>query len=120
MEAHPELSQQAIGSASMDTSGEALIVAVELHAFERSVFEAIDRMGGKWTKDDVLFALEELAVLSFVETTLEQKGNANTLFKFMAQKPKDGGLGWKDSEYIETFMMNYMIVFQDRFPDLNT
>ncbi len=51
--------EEKIGSASMDTRSEALLVGVIGHLIERTIFQGVDIEGHEWKKDEILHPLDD-------------------------------------------------------------
>ncbi|MEA3357609.1 MAG: hypothetical protein U9Q67_04205, partial [Patescibacteria group bacterium] len=77
----------AIQTPSMNTHELALAVGTSLHLYERSVFEMMTRLGiaesTEWTKDDVLFALEDLALLMHAQSVMHSDCQDAILYDLM-------------------------------------
>ncbi len=117
VEATPDNVQKAIGTPSMETSNMALSVGTAGHVIERTLFSHFRKLGirgiqEEWIKDDILFALEDCALLMHAEAT---NGLADEphLLKFIARPnalDEEGGLGWRKPEQVQEFVQRYQMI----------
>lgn len=117
----PENISAAINTPSMDTGNMALAVGTAGHIIERTFFSHFKTIGvkgvdGEWTKDDILFALADCAVLMQAEFECEISNEKPLLFDLITTPNKmseDGGLGWRKPEYIDWFMSEYVKIIEE-------
>lgn len=112
LEKTPENIQFAIGTPSMETGNGALTIGTGGHIIERSILrylrnrEIISIEGREWQKDDILFALEECALLLRAEYEHED-GEEPILFDVITTPNAEMGLGWKTRESADAFLEEY-------------
>lgn len=105
--------KDAIGTPSMDTSHTALAVGTAAHILERMIFQRLRSSGiygidgQEWLKDDVLFALEDCALLMEAEFEFGISPEMPILFNLITVPNVFGGLGWKKEEQINEFFRAY-------------
>ena len=91
----------AIGTPSMDTTDEALVVGTMGHLIERTFFQWAKRHGiepkGGWEKDMFLQALGEILLLELTQEKVP------VLYRFFVKPNNEGGLGWISPEQIKEF-----------------
>lgn len=100
----------AIGTPSMDISPKTKAVGSALHFIERTMFAHFrnqpDSSGNKvlsrWTKDEILFALEDMAQLRHAQITLGQTTNPEMILFSLINTPNiEDGLGWRKPENLQ-------------------
>jgi len=101
----------AIGAPSVDTDPRALAVGTAGHILERTIMAHLKTNGidtSTWVKDQVLWALEDLALLqhAYSET---YGGDDSELFTYFTTTPavKDGGMGWRKKEQVDKIVEAY-------------
>lgn len=91
----------AIGTPSMNTSIEALVIGTAGHLAERTFFQWARKNKLQpeegWIKDDYLQALDEGLMLLIVE------GKKPHLASFFINSNSDGGLGWLNQQKLDAF-----------------
>lgn len=104
---------QAIYTASMETTPEALTVGIMGHLIERAFFawarhEGIcptgnpnDGKRGGWKKDMLLQALNEIIMLKIAKDKL------SPLAPYFIKSNNEGGLGWLNEERVGAFVRGY-------------
>jgi hypothetical protein len=107
----PENVKQAIGTPSMDTNNMALAIGTAGHVIERTMFNHFRDQGmdHQWTKDEILFALEDLSLLMHAEMLVENKPDS-ILFRWIAtsnSETPEGGLGWRKNTQVDDFIGRY-------------
>ncbi len=102
------VTRDAIITPSMETSELALAAGTGGHILERTIFNVMRRSGIEhdWTKDEVLSALGETAMLMHAES-LRGRGKEPVLFTLISDPNFLGGLGWIKTEHAEKFMQDY-------------
>jgi hypothetical protein len=108
-------SAKAIMAPSIPTALDSSAVGIAGHLYERTTFEALSRRGidtSEWPKDKILWALEELALLSHAEVATygETEDRADTLLFDIFTTPADedgGGMGWRTAEQVQAMMTAY-------------
>lgn len=120
--AHDEV-VRAIGAPSVETHPEALAVGTAGHIIERTMMEHLRRSGVDttgWVKDQILWALEDLAVLSHVES-LCGAGDESVLYKYFASAPslENGGMGWRKPDNILQATQKYWNLLDDETHDMD-
>lgn len=108
-EGSPEETEAAIGTPSMPTQELALAVGAAAHLTERAIMAHMKRKGiGDWKKDDILFALEEIALFIHAEHEILQDDMFpdSPLYPFIVQPNSQGGLGWRNEEHARVMQKN--------------
>jgi hypothetical protein len=100
----------------MATSEKALAIGTAAHLIERAMFSHFERRGTsrRWQKDNVLHALEEVAILMEAEFR-DGRGPKPKLLEIFATPPsldENGGLGWRKLEEVEEFIRKYYLLYQ--------
>lgn len=105
---HLMVTRDAIITPSMETSELALAAGTGGHILERTVFNVMRRCGieHEWTKDEVLSALGETALLMHAES-VRGRGKEPALFTLISDPNFLGGLGWCKAKNAEKFMEDY-------------
>lgn len=107
--------KRAILAPNLQTSEKALAVGIAGHLIERSIFWYFEKKGlthHQWEKDDILCALEEMAMLMEAEYRIG-KGPEPRLLKIFATPPsadENGGLGWRKPEEVDEFVRKYQML----------
>lgn len=110
----------AIGTPSMDIPAHTKTVGSVLHFIERAMFvyfrHKFDNPPNNplshWTKDEILFALEDMAQLRHTQRRLNQTADQETILFEIINTPNDlGGLGWRkqanlDAMFVELDNLN--------------
>jgi hypothetical protein len=103
--------KQAIGTPSMDTRPEALVIGTAAHLIERAMFEHFAPGGlTDWYKDDILHALVEVALLIYAQNEMSgTKASPRLLPYFISPHSHEpqGGLGWKTPQEVAEFVRRY-------------
>ena len=102
----------AIGAPSVDTHPEALAIGTAGHIIERTMIAHLAKAGidtTGWVKDQILWALEDLALLQHarVET---YDGTDAVLYEYFTQAPSvlpEGGMGWRKPEVVRETIDEY-------------
>ncbi len=91
----------AIGTPSMDIPPKVKVVGTALHFIERTMFARFRNQNTEpshqtWTKDEILFALEDMAQLNHAKLQLGlAEGSEAILFDLINTPNDQGGLGWR-------------------------
>lgn len=107
--------RKAILAPNLKTSEKALAVGIAGHLIERSIFWYFEKKGFTnhlWEKDDILYALEEMAILMEAEYRAG-KGSEPKLLKVFTTPPsadENGGLGWRKPEEVDEFVRKYQLL----------
>ncbi|GEM_PF-2849573 len=102
----------AIGAPSLDTTPEALAVGTSSHIIERTMMAYLAGHGvdtSTWSKDQILWALEELAVLAHAENYTYGDDDME-LFDYFISPPSTeagGGLGWRKATQVDEVCTRY-------------
>ncbi len=95
----------AIGAPSVDGHPDVLAVGTAGHILERTIFAHLKKQGvdtDTWVKDQVLWALEDLAVLSYVDSLVHPDHKPAELYHTFATPPNpedpNSGMGWRKEE----------------------
>jgi len=111
-----EEKENAIGAPSVGSNAQAIAVGSAGHLVERSIMAYAKRNGidtSGWVKDQVLWALEELALLAHAKiyTYGERPEYSETLlYPYFTHAPSmdaDGGMGWRNEEQVDEFCDAY-------------
>jgi len=108
-------SAKAIMAPSILTALDSSAIGIAGHLYERTAFEALSRKGidtSEWPKDKILWALEELALLSHAEVATygETEDRVDVLLFDIFTTPADengGGMGWRTAEQVQAMMTAY-------------
>ncbi len=99
----------AIGTPSLNIPPKTKAIGSSLHLIERQMFAHFRNKdnnlkgGDNWKKDEILFALEDMAQLRHVQRDLNQTKKPETiLFNLINSQNTEGGLGWRKPENLET------------------
>jgi hypothetical protein len=111
----PGIRRKAIFTPTMATSEKALAIGTTGHLIERAMFSHFERRGvsHRWQKDDVLHALEEVAMLMEAEFR-DGVGSKPSLLEIFTAPPsldEKGGLGWRRPEEVEEFIGKYCLLY---------
>lgn len=112
-----------IRTPSMLTNPLALTVGTAFHVLERTEFERLRQQGIQgirqtdggvrlWKIDDIIYPLEECAMLLDAEARSGIGVEKPILLKIIASPnslDEDGGVGWRTAEQVETFRRQYAI-----------
>lgn len=99
----------AIGSPSLETDVESLVVGTVGHLIERTMFNYFRERGiTKWDKDEILFALEDVILLKHVQA-LDGLTVEHNLFRYITE-----GLGWRKPEQVQLVVDEYKRVSTSR------
>lgn len=91
----------AIGTPSMDIPPKVKVIGTALHFIERTMFARFRNQNAEpshqtWTKDEILFALEDMAQLNHAKIQLGMtEGSEAILFNLINTPNDQGGLGWR-------------------------
>lgn len=100
----------AIGAPSVDTDPRALAIGTAGHIIERTLMAHLKRMGlntSEWVKDQILWALEDLALLQHAESQTYGTDDA-MLFEYFTSAPgPNGGMGWRKPEAVQHVVDRY-------------
>lgn len=100
----------AIMSPSVETNDLALLVGTGAHLLEETMYVHLRTLGfPEWAKDEVLYPLEEMALLMHAETLIGA-GHESRLFHYITTPPSlksSGGMGWKKLKDVENFVRRY-------------
>ncbi|MEA3357676.1 MAG: hypothetical protein U9Q67_04570, partial [Patescibacteria group bacterium] len=76
----------------------------------------------EWTKDDVLFALEDLALLMHAQSVMHSDCQDAILFDLMTfpagSDPETDGLGWRTQEQVDESLKQYQVWVDWVLPEL--
>jgi hypothetical protein len=104
----------AIGTPSMDTNDMALAVGTAGHILERSFFSYMRRVGVKhdWKRDELLFALEDIALLKHAESQrwMEKEAILFDVITAPNSMSSEGGLGWRKQDKVAEFVEKYNLL----------
>jgi len=97
-----------IGTPSIETNDLALAIGTAGHVIERAIFANLRRVGvdHEWRKDEVLFALQDIALLMHAENIVFD-GQDSLLFRWFTFPPsihQGGGLGWRKDSQVRDFI----------------
>lgn len=106
----PEI-EHAIGAPSVDTDPRALAVGTAGHVIERMIFSRLKKQGidtDTWVKDQVLWALEDVALLMHAHAVTYGKVDATLTPYFTGEpNPNGGGMGWRKPEQVQQVVEGY-------------
>ena len=106
--------QKAIGAPSVDTAPEALVIGTAGHILERTIMARLKKDGvdtGAWVKDQVLWALEDLALLEHAKAHTYGTRDS-VLYNYFATPPNKngGGMGWRKQAIIDTTCEHFQAI----------
>ncbi len=95
-----EQKKRAIGTPSMSISDRVKAIGIALHLIERTMFAYFrnqdPELYKEWEKDEILFALEDMAQLRHAQITLWLRDDADAILFNLINLPNDqGGLDWR-------------------------
>lgn len=108
-------SAKAIMAPSIPTALDSSAIGIAGHLYERTAFEALSRKGidtSDWPKDQILWALEELALLHHAEVATygEADDRVDTLLFDIFTTPANengGGMGWQTTVQVQAMVVAY-------------